>query len=328
MNQPSISILVAARNEEKNILELLLSLSKLSYPKEQIQILIGNDDSTDKTAQIVESFIAKNNGYRDFQLVNIQHQVANLKGKANVLAQLAHLAIGEYFFFTDADIEVPEYWIEGFLSEMQNTGVGVGLSLVKHRNWFEASQAIEWLFALNLMKTFSDFKLPTTGMGNNMVVSAEAYWAVGGYEKIGFSIVEDYAIYKAIIDKGFGFKQLFRPEVLAITKPPQNYFEQRKRWVTGGISTGSLLIYPAIIQGLALPILLIIGVFSCKTTLIIMILNLLVNFFIGQNIFKTLHQTQLLKYIPAYTIYMYVFWFLQLVVYLLPTKLVWKGREY
>lgn len=325
MKFPNVSILVAARNEEENIVELLLTFTQLSYPKDKLQILIGDDDSTDQTAEIIKKFAAENTY---IQYIKIEKQLAGLKGKANVLAQLAHLATSELFFITDADIEVPKNWIEAFVAERANEGVIVGLTLVKNKNWFEASQAIEWLFTLKLMKTLADFKIKSTGMGNNMMVSAEAYWAVGGYEKVGFSIVEDYAIYKAIIDKGFAFKQLFMPDVMTLTKPPKRYFEQRKRWVSGGMSTQSILIFPALIQGFLLPILLIISLLLWKSVLAFIFLNLLINFLVGNRIFKILNQTQLLKYIPAYTMYMYVFWFLQLVSYFLPTKLVWKGREY
>jgi glycosyltransferase involved in cell wall biosynthesis len=326
-NTPTVSILIAARNEEGNILDLLKSLEKLTYPKENLQILIGNDGSTDRTEAIIKAFIAdkSNRQTAHYQLVNIEKTLAGLKGKANVLAQLAHHATGKYFFFTDADVEVPRHWIE----EMPKiNGVVTGITLVKNSNWFEACQAIEWFFALYLMKRMTDYKIPSTGMGNNMMVSAEAYWAVGGYEKIGFSIVEDYALYKVIVDAKFEFRQEFKPSLMTITKPPPNYFEQRKRWVTGGIASKSILIIPAFVQGLALSILLIISLLSWKISLLVLLINLLINFFYGYSIFKKVNQSRLLKYIPAYTIYMYVFWFLQLVTYFLPTKLVWKGRRY
>jgi len=319
---PKISIFIAARNEENNILDLLHSLEKLTYPKEHLQILIGNDGSTDRTEEIIREFTSQTAHY---QLFNVERQVAGLKGKANVLAQLAHHATGKYFFFTDADVEVPERWIE----EMTKiNGVVTGITLVKNKNWFEACQAIEWFFALYLMKRMTDFKLPSTGMGNNMMVSAEAYWAVGGYEKIGFLIVEDYALYKAVVDAGFEFRQEFKPSLMTVTKPPPNCFEQRKRWVTGGISSKSILIIPAFIQGLALPILLIISLLNWRISALIFLFNLIINFFYGFRVFKKVNQSRLLKYIPAYTIYMYVFWFLQLAAYFLPTKLVWKGRSY
>lgn len=49
-----------------------------------------------------------------------------------------------------------------------------------------------------------------TGLGNNMAVSREAYDAVGGYEQIGFSIVEDYALFIAIIRKNMVLCKLTR----------------------------------------------------------------------------------------------------------------------
>ena len=54
---PEISIWVACRNEEKNIVQCLTSLINLKYPQEKIQILVGNDQSTDKTKDLVLAFI-------------------------------------------------------------------------------------------------------------------------------------------------------------------------------------------------------------------------------------------------------------------------------
>lgn len=336
MDIPMVSILIAARNEENNILDLLHSLICLNYPKEKTQILIGNDGSTDKTAELLEEFIAQLSEREKsmFRVFIIEKSITGLRGKANVLAQLAPYADGEYYFFTDADVEVPIYWIEKMLEVLhekpsgKKPGVAVGITLVKNTHWFEACQALEWLFALKLMKTMNNYHIPSTGMGNNMMVTKEAYQAVGGYECIGFSIVEDYALYKAVIDKGYDFKQGFDASIMTLTKPPPDYFEQRKRWVAGGLSTGSILIYPALIQGFALPVLLAIGFFSWQVPLLIVGLNLLINAIVGYRIFARLGLQRLFTYIPVYTVYMYVFWFLQLVSYFLPTKLVWKGRNY
>ncbi|WP_337042420.1 glycosyltransferase [Emticicia sp. 17c] len=336
MELPIVSILIAARNEENNLPDLLKSLARLSYPKERTQVLFGNDASTDQTPDIIRHFIATQGKHESasYRLLNIDGNIGNLRGKANVLAQLAHHAIGEYLLFTDADVEVPTNWVEQMIAladstgNAQKTGVVTGITLVKSANWFEACQALEWLFALKLMKIMADYRMPSTGMGNNMLVLAEAYQAVGGYEQIGFSIVEDYALYKAIIDKGYNFKQGFEPSVMTVTKPPPNYFEQRKRWVAGGLSTGSGLIIPALIQGFALPLLIITGFFVWQVPVLLMGLIMLVNLIAGYKILKKLHLLRLFKYIPVYTLYMYVFWFLQLVSYFLPTKLVWKGRSY
>lgn len=332
MNQPLVSILVAARNEEKVIGELLVSLENLTYPKEKLQVLIGNDASTDATLQVVSEF-AKNRNW--IQVVDIQENEEDLplKGKTRVLALLAHQAKGSFYFYTDADIEVPTHWIESILTEFQGNykreiGVVVGNTSVKPTNWFEKCQAIEWLSALKIMNIFSQFNIPTTGMGNNMAVSATAYWAVGGYEKLPFSIVEDYALYDAIVKRGFGFRHPFGKEVLAYTKPPENYFEQRKRWVTGGMQSKANLILPALLQAFALPFVSVLFFLNYKIALVFLGFILATNFVLGYLALNKTGMLRLFPYIPVYTVYMLCFWFLQFINYFLPTKLIWKGRTY
>ena len=75
---PKVSILLAARNEEELIIRSLESISNLKYPKEKIEILIGNDASTDKTAQLVENFILNK---PEFTLYSIDKTVGKGRGR-------------------------------------------------------------------------------------------------------------------------------------------------------------------------------------------------------------------------------------------------------
>ena len=102
-NLPQISIWVACRNEEKNIENCLNSLLNLNYPKEKIQILIGNDQSTDNTRQIILDVINANQESVEYnekkphlQLVDIVDDDSGLKAKARVMAQLDKHAIGDF----------------------------------------------------------------------------------------------------------------------------------------------------------------------------------------------------------------------------------------
>ena len=56
-NLPSVSVIVAARNEEENILKCMKSLDKLEYPEDKLQIILVDDRSTDKTENIIENFM-------------------------------------------------------------------------------------------------------------------------------------------------------------------------------------------------------------------------------------------------------------------------------
>ena len=198
-----VSILIAARNEQETILACLRAVSQLHYPVDSIDVLIGNDQSTDQTAAVVTEFV------RDkptFRLVNITESVNGLSGKANVLAQLARQAKGEYLFFTDADTQVPPDWLTEILRAFTgNTGVVTGVTLPEGVSFFDKLQTLDWLYNLTLTHLVSSVGIPITAMGNNMAVSRSAYKAVGGYESLPFSVTEDYVLFRAILAKGVRF---------------------------------------------------------------------------------------------------------------------------
>ncbi|MEO6922397.1 MAG: glycosyltransferase family 2 protein, partial [Bryocella sp.] len=88
---PSISILIAACNEESRLPAKLENLKALRYPTEQMEIIIVSDGSTDRTAAVL-------NEYRDFVVPLILPQ---RNGKANALNQAALAARGEILVFLD-----------------------------------------------------------------------------------------------------------------------------------------------------------------------------------------------------------------------------------
>ena len=322
-----VSILIAARNEEKNLPVLLESLNHLKYPKELLQILIGNDASTDNSQTLLEEFEIQNN---HVTVINLAEPRAEEQfGKTRVLERLAREASGDYYFFTDADMELPRTWIEALLAGFEkNVGVVVGISTMKPLSFLATMQGLEWLTAIHFMHLLSNSNIETTGMGNNMAVSKDAYWATGGYAKIKFSIVEDYALYKAIIDSGYNFNQTYLPEALAFTKPPEKFFEQRKRWMRGVFESRSMLILPALIQAIFLPILIVLFILKFSTALFI--LSFLFLFYCIQIyiIERKLKLKGYLKNSAMFVLYMPISWFLQLINYLLPSKVVWKERRY
>ncbi len=331
---PKISILVAARNEEKNILCCLKSLQNLDYPKENLQILIGNDASDDNTQQIIEDFIKKN-AY--FELVDITQNIADLKGKTNVLAQLTHYATGEYFFFTDADIAVPPTWINGMLSSMQNNaeskkiGIITGFTLIEGDNIFHHLQSLDWSLALGMVRAFGTFNLPVTAMGNNMAVSREAYEACGGYEKVGFSLVEDFALFRAIIDKDFGFKNLISKQITAFSMPILSFkklLEQRKRWLFGVLQVPIYMFLLLSLQGLFFPVIAVFMLFEPQEVVFILISKIIIQAIFIYTVLKKAGNTISAKYLIFYEFYVAFTSVLLIFYWIIPRKIEWKGRFY
>jgi len=339
--EKTVSILVAARNEAANILDCLSALDALSYPKDKLQILIGDDASEDNTALLVAEFIKEK---PHFELVSIKESIDLLKGKANVLAQLAHHSTGEYLFFTDADIEVPPHWIENMLVSFKpNVGVVTGITAIEHprpvvRDSYLKTerveysfQSLEWLYYRSVMRAMSLFEIPLTAMGNNMAVTRVAYDAVGGYEKIGFSITEDYALFRAILDNGFRFAQLYDRRVLTISKPVLTFKEmmiQRKRWMYGALSLPIGLRSGVFANGLLLPFLLILGLFLPKIAIGMAILGYVFTTIWLMTAISWLQQNHLFRFIPLFWFYHLFMNFAMLVNFYTSQTTVWKGRTY
>ncbi len=346
-----ISILVAVRNESANIISCLQSLENLNYGKnyakdyrnQNLEILIGNDDSEDNTEELIQNFIADK---PHFQLVTIKNKVAKLHGKPNVLAQLAHQAKGEWLFFTDADVQVPLNWIEEMLgdekheNEKHEIAMITGFTSIIPTSFFAALQALDWTFYLGCMHIFSSLNLPMTAMGNNMAVRKQVYDAVGGYENIAFSVTEDYALFKTISTQGFGFQQLASEKVIAFTKPSvslSDFIHQRQRWL------GEFRNFPTWIKamilsaGFHLPffcLLLFFGFVIGNSAIFIVCYSLrfvLISSILAYYIHKT-KQTKLFFYLIIYDLFHLLFSFIFISNFLKnlfgKSQIAWKGRIY
>lgn len=328
--QPRISILIAARNEEHSILRCLAAIEALDYPKEKIEVLIGDDASTDNTLAIVSNFIRDKSNY---SCITINQTIGNTRGKANVLAQLAHHATTDYFFYTDADIAVPEKWIQTMLSALtEKVGVVTGITTITGPHFFHKMQALDWLYALGLIQVVADIGLPVTTMGNNMLLRRQAYESVGGFEGIKFSITEDIAIFNEVLRKGWDFRNIYSRNTLALSLPAGTfwqYMHQRKRWMSGSMHLPWYMAIIFILHSAYYPVLL---PFFAYTSVAVM-LGIFVLKLIFQSIFvrACLRRVNLAVpwwYYVLFELYLVVSSVMLLIYFFLPVKTVWKGRKY
>ena len=97
---PNVSILVPVKNEEKVVGRLLDSLVRLDYPKENLEVVIVEDESTDRTLQICKEYCEK------FSWIRVFHRDSSV-GKGDALNFAFHQSKGEIIATFDAD-DVPE----------------------------------------------------------------------------------------------------------------------------------------------------------------------------------------------------------------------------
>jgi 1,2-diacylglycerol 3-beta-glucosyltransferase len=326
---PMISVLVAARNEAANIGSCLDALLNQNYPKNDFEIWVGDDQSTDSTAAIVRQY---EKDYPNVHLLPVTTELTHLKGKANVLAQLAHKATGEYLFITDADMTLVPQWMTVMLNSFsQGTGIITGVTAVLGKGLFARLQNAEWLFYTGHGYYNALNGRPVTAMGNNMAVTTEAYRQTGGYENIPFSVTEDYELYRQVVKRGYAFRSLLEKDVLGFTHPIATIgglIQQRRRWFTGALQLPKFLVAGLVILWVYLPIILITALFlGWWVGAALFLLKWLFDIFFLLKIYRKLGLKPDIA-TAVYTPFSMIGNPILLILQLIPGPVRWKGRKY
>lgn len=96
-----VSVLIPARNEEKNIANILQDILIQDYPN--YEVIVFDDHSTDKTVEIINAFIQKN---INVKLIESKELPNGWLGKNHACNSLAIEAKGDYLLFVDADVRI------------------------------------------------------------------------------------------------------------------------------------------------------------------------------------------------------------------------------
>ncbi len=329
---PLVSVLVAARNEEEDLPDLLKSLECVAYPANRIEFLFADDQSSDRTTEILGHWCALAPNRSFIRIAPSQTAIYNENGKANALGILAEKARGHFYFFTDADCEVNADWIRGGIAAFsKNTGLLIGVTQVKGKSMLGKLQEIDWWLTLGFVKVATDLQIQTTGLGNNMVISKEAYMKSGGFKNIPFSLTEDLEISRAIQKEGFGIAHQVSPGMLVKTKPEKSFrtlMRQRKRWMHGMMT---LPLYWKVILALQMGYYLgLMGLFVLipKIGLILALIKIILQGLFLNGFANKAGQKISWVYLLFFDFYNAITTLLTILYYFWPSKTNWKSRIY
>ncbi len=328
--RPKVSVIVAARDEEDNLAACLESLASLDYPVDLIDVIVVNDQSVDSTPEIIDGFVDR---YPHFRRLDA---VANhdMRGKPNALSQGIDTATGEFIFLTDADCSVPPTWINGTLKYFdEKTGIIGGVTLISRTERLLAGiQALDWSFLLTVGAGAATIHRPLACLGNNLAFRKDAYNDAGGYRKIGFSVTEDYALFKAISsNKKWHYRYPMDRKTLVETLPVKTLkqvYAQRKRWATGGKDTGIfgiVTLAPGFLfhWALILSLLLAPGIFP-----LFLLFKLIMDCMFVAPTLKFYGKIAHLKFILYFEIYYMIYVAILPFSVYLGKAVTWKGRKY
>lgn len=244
---PSVTVLVCARDEEHNLRDCLDSLVKSDYPRDKIEILVGDDNSEDRTDDIIREFESRHDFIKGYSIL---HEKDGLIAKANVLSQLIDESQFQYHVIIDADMIVTESWLHYMVSALVSGNDMVsGYTQVQQSTWLANLQFMDWQSVLHSMKVMADSIRPISILGNNMAFRKEAYDKVGGFRGLGPTDVEDLGLLQRFHKQGFKTMQLADTFGQAYTKPQLTFNElmiQRCRWMNGVFTHHFILGIPAL----------------------------------------------------------------------------------
>lgn len=237
--QPFVSVIVAARNEENNIPNLLTTLLNQNYPSELYEVIIANDVSTDRTTEIVKGFQKQ---FDNLKLINVKILDEKISRKKNALSQAIETSNGKIILTTDADCFVKTSWISGIVRYFDyNVGMVAGFSMPNLLNWKRANfvEKYEYLDTIALFSAGAGCigkDKPFSCSGQNLAYTRDAYSSVGGFEKIKKYISGDDVLLMQLIRKaGYKIRFAFGEETYTLTKSEKNiwrFLNQRIRWAS------------------------------------------------------------------------------------------------
>lgn len=230
-----VSVLIAARNEGKNIEKLLQSLYNQTFDKENFEVIIVDDHSDDDTFGISESF-------------KVSHPEMSLKllkatgsGKKQAISQALHAADNEVVIVTDADCELPAKWIEKMLAFYiaKDLKMLLGPVLLSPADTlFEKLQVLEHMSLIASTAGSAAIGMPVMCSGANMMYDRKSALNV---EKdrtdMKLASGDDMFLMEQFIarygSKAIGF--FLNREVIVKTATMPNlkaFFRQRTRWTS------------------------------------------------------------------------------------------------
>lgn len=216
-----VSIIVPARNEERNLGRLLDSLSRLDYPF--TEIIVVDDHSTDRTAEI-----ARGHGVR---LVSAPPLPSGWNGKNWACHHGAAAATGDFLLFTDADTRHRPDGLARALAYFQSERADLISALPYHLAETRWERMLGSFHALLLVATSPGAPRPARlfAVGQYLLFSRASYDHLGGHAAIRRQYPDDLALANHCLDVGGRFS-VYRRAPLFDVRMYHDFADFRQGW--------------------------------------------------------------------------------------------------
>lgn len=227
-----LSIIIPARNEEKNIELGLKSLAANKYPKDKYEIILIDDHSEDKTYEIAKSLHIEN--------LTIIKQDEGKQGKKQALKKGIARAKGELILTTDADCIYHRNWLRCMISFYENHQAKLltgPIQFTPNNNFLQRFQALDLIGLMAVTASGIQTERQFMANGCNMVFSKAIFDEVGGYRGNEHLASGDdmFLVHKFAEKYPEDIYFVKSEEAIVKTKAEptlRTFLSQRKRWAT------------------------------------------------------------------------------------------------
>lgn len=228
-----VSVIIAARNEEDKIAKTIDDILAQSYPKTLFELIVIDDHSTDRTAEIVKS-------YDGVKLIQLNENKALNSYKKMAIQTAIGQAKGDLIVATDADCRMGTEWLITIVNYYETTGckmISSPVAYFEEKSFFESAQTLEFAYLIGLGASTIGNKNPSTCNGANLAYEKKAFFEVGGFKGIDdlASGDDELLLHKmaAIYGDKIGFLKNREAVVYTHAKATLGEFiQQRKRWAS------------------------------------------------------------------------------------------------
>lgn len=336
---PFASVVIAARNEARNLPDLLRDLDNQIYAN--FEVIIVDDRSTDATSSIVERF-AQTNPTR-FRLVKQTQVPRGASAKKMALHAGIEASCGELILLTDADCRVLPTWIEGITRAFIAPDVALilgfsELTTNERSTLFERWQACEFLTLVANMAASANLNHAFGASGQNIAYRRQVFDALGGYTSMLHRIAgDDMLMLEAVRRHPQLGRIVYADDARTYnrTQPHKSWTRfrsQRARWAASGTHhfQGDKLFMLYAVGSLVVNMLVLCGALwawanwlSWQTAVLCPLIKFVIDWLFYSRAFRRFNRMRLLRYLPL--------WFITQPVYLLAMaywgqiqKFTWK----
>ena len=334
----SISIIITARNEENNIAACIHSICQQQYPAHLLQIIVIDDNSTDKTFAIARDIFYEGIEKICIQLPNLPN---NQAPKKRAIETGIGIAKGTLIVTTDADCIADPLWLAQMALFYEHTGkvfIAAPVNIKAGSSLLSKFQALDFLTMQGITGAAVFKRFHNMCNGANLAYEKKVFYEAGGFSGIdNIASGDDMLLMKKIARQYPGQTGFIKSSEAIVTTLPAAgwgaFFQQRIRWASKAthyqqpaIFFVLLLVY---LTNLMIFCFLLLGIFQKFALLLFLLLcvaKFFMEYFFVREVAVFFKQQRLLHWLlllqPLHIVYIVVSGFLgQFKTY------EWKGRK-